>query len=531
MPRVREYEQQTNTSADIPTRRAQASDFPNGEGLLAAGQALSKYADVVYEAQERQEVSDVHAKLAKARADWTVALQERANQNDPGDATFAPKFNEDFSKYLQSIDGGLQTKSGKQAFQRGAADLSAHFVEQAGLYQAKAMGQKAKQDYLVTLDANRSTLVSDPTQFGSVLAQMSAAINDPNGLYAKMPVAARQELEIQTKKELSLSAVQGLIQNGAPDLAKRQLMDGKWDQYLDADKKHQLIGEADVGIRAKDTAAERQRLLAERERKERADQTMSTFLSRIVDPKNNGGALPDKEILANTDLTAAEKQHFIDYKMRRARELAANHEARTNPGAVRDLMLQIHANEDDPKKTYNMDPVMDAYRAGKISTPEMSFLRKEVEQMRDGNSQGFQKDVQAARSAVYTSLTRSTIGQVQPEVAADAAYRFNRDLDQAIQAKRQKNEDPRSLLDPESKEYMLRPSRLQSYMQSARNVMSDEAGKVKAAQKSNAVPAAGGNKGTLSAARRLPTYQDYDSLKPGQEYTDPQGNTRTKGSR
>jgi hypothetical protein len=71
---------------------------------------------------------------------------------------------------MQSIDGGLQTKSGKQAFQRGAADLSAHFVEQAGLYQAKAMGQKAKQDYLVTLDANRSTLVSDPTQFGSVLA-------------------------------------------------------------------------------------------------------------------------------------------------------------------------------------------------------------------------------------------------------------------------------------------------------------------------------------------------------------------------
>jgi hypothetical protein len=49
--------------------------------MLAGGQALSKYADAVYEAQERQEVSDVHAKLAKARADWTVALQERANQN------------------------------------------------------------------------------------------------------------------------------------------------------------------------------------------------------------------------------------------------------------------------------------------------------------------------------------------------------------------------------------------------------------------------------------------------------------------
>jgi hypothetical protein len=492
------------------------------------GAAAGKYADAVYEAQERQEVTDVHTKLAKARADWTVQLQERANQTDPGDATFAPKFNEDFSKYMGDLQGNLQTKGAQQAFQRGAADLSAHFVEQSGLYQAKAMGAKAKQDYLVSLDANRSTLISDPTQFGAVLQQMQAAINDPSGLYAKMPVADRQALEIQTKKELALSAVQGLVQNGAPELAKRQLMDGKWDTYLDADKKHQLLAEAEVGIKAKDTAAERQRLLAEREKKERQDQVMSTFLARIVDPKNNGGALPDKEILANTDLTAAEKQHFIDYKMRRARELAANHDSRTNPGEVRKLLTDIYANPDDPNKVYNADDAFAAYKAGRISTNELMLVRREVEQLRTGSNNGFQRDVQRARSTVHDAMMRSIEGGVSPDAAADASYRFSRDLETAIESKRKSNEDPRALLDPGSKEYFLTPTRIKSYMPDSRAAMAAAANDVRARSK-----AAGpnGQQGTLSAARRLPSYQDYSALKPGDQYTDPQGNVRTKGGK
>lgn len=521
MPKVREYQQQTNATGDIPTRRAQASDF-GGEGLNNLGAATSHAADMMYETQQAQEVTDVHTRLAKARADWTVQLQQRSQQTDPGDGTFASKFNEDFSTYLQTIEGGLQTKGAQQAFKRGAADLSAHFVEQSGVYQAKAMGQKAKQDYLVSLDANRNTLVSDPTQFGAVMQSTINALNDPQGMYAKMPVADRRALEIQTKKELALSAVQGLMDNGAPELAKRQLMGGSWDQYLDADKKQQLLKEAEVGIHAKDTAAERQRLLAERDKKDQQQKVMDGFLSRVVDPKNNGGALPDKEILADRTLTAEQKQHFIDYKMRRARELAANHEARTNPGEVRNLMLEIHAADDDPKKTYNADSVMASYKAGRISTGEMTFLRKEVEQLRDGNTQSFAKDTQAARSAVYTSITRSTIGQVQPEIAADAAYRFNRDLDAAIAEKRKKNEDPRSLLDPESKDYMLKPSRVSSYLTSAREVVKQEAAK------GGTPMSPGAQRGKLSATTRTPTYQDFGTLKSGDKFTDPQGNVRVK---
>ena len=39
------------------------------------------------------------------------------------------------------------------------------------------------------------------------------------------------------------------------------------------------------------------------------------------------------------------------------------------------------------------------------------------------------------------------------------------------QRKRKANEDPRTLLDPSSKEYMLAPGRIQSYMRAPRDVV------------------------------------------------------------
>src|SRR3990167_4570933 len=238
MPKVREYTQQIGAEGAIQGRRAAPGDtFALGSEI---GQAFGGVADVLQDTAERQEVSDIQAKLAKARAEWTVHLAERAQATSPGDATFAGKFNEDFGAYLQQLESHTQTRAGQNAFRKGAAELSAHFVEKAGVYQAQAMGAKAKQDYLVSLDARRNELLSDPTQFQALLAAATGDLNDPTGVYAKMPAGEREKLTIQMQQELAMSAVRGLIQNGAPELAKRQLEGGQWNQFLDADKKAEL---------------------------------------------------------------------------------------------------------------------------------------------------------------------------------------------------------------------------------------------------------------------------------------------------
>lgn len=215
----------------------------------------------------------------------------------------------------------------------------------------------------------------------------------------------------------------------------------------------------------------------EYQQKKAQDAEMDKVLKQIIDPRQYG-SIGDRDILDNSTLSWSQKQHMIDYRQTRRRELMAMAESRTNPAMVRKLMLQIHAADTDPTKTYNMDPVMDAYSKGQVSTNEMMLLRREVEQMRDGVSGGFQKKVHAAREAVYTALTRSVMGQAQPELAADAAYRFGFDMEQQIAAYRKENKDPSVLLDPMSREYMLKPERINSYLTAPSGVLRTGAGKV-----------------------------------------------------
>src|SRR5262245_1671479 len=101
MPRIRTYESQISPSGVMPpTRRAQVSDFSTT--TPGVGGELMNAAERMAAVASQQEVGDVQAKLAKARADWTVHLQERANSSEPGDANFAQKFNDDFSKFMSS---------------------------------------------------------------------------------------------------------------------------------------------------------------------------------------------------------------------------------------------------------------------------------------------------------------------------------------------------------------------------------------------------------------------------------------------
>lgn len=461
MSRIPVYEQQTSATADINGRRAQAGDaFAFGPEL---GAAFSKTSDIIQDATERQEVSDVQAKLAKARAEWTVQLQERAQSTDPGDSTFAGKFNEDFGKYLGTLQDGVQTRAGQMAFQKGASQLAAHFVETAGVYQAKAIGAKSVQDYTVALDARRNELLSDPTQFEALRAAAINDLTDPSGPYARMPAAEREKLRIQTEQTLALSAVQGLIQNGAPELAKRQLQGGKWDAFLDADKKSALTDRAEVGIRAKDSEAERQRQLAERERRDRQDATMRTMLARIIDPKNNGGALSDREILANPDLDAPRMQHMIDYKRARAKELADGAEQRRNPMKVRELLGEIIAAGDDPSKAFTLDNVNAAYREGKISTPEWSFLSGQFDRYKDGSTNSFARDLNSRIGQIEGQIRGSLFFMSAPEKSIDAVNRMRYDLDEQVRELRSQKINPRELLNPKSKNYFFSAENLQTY--------------------------------------------------------------------
>lgn len=306
MAQIRPYETQVEVSPYDQINpyhtHATASDFGN-TGVSEAGADIQKLAATLYDSQQTQEVSDVRTKLAQARANWTVQMQQRIDQAPAGDTTFASKFIEDFQNSLSTIGDGVTTKAGQQAFQQGAGDLVAHFTQSAGLYQAASVGVKARQDHLTSLDANRNTLLTDPSQFSSVLQSQEQALQDPNGPYAKMPADAREQLVNQTRKQLGLSAVEGMIRQ-SPNMAKTQLASGQWDNVLGPDNKFTLEREADVAIKA--NAMDQERLAAQQERLKRqaAERDGNNIVAALAKDPTDPGV---KDMILNSNLTWEKK--------------------------------------------------------------------------------------------------------------------------------------------------------------------------------------------------------------------------------
>jgi hypothetical protein len=101
---------------------------------------------------------------------------------------------------------------------------------------------------------------------------------------------------------------------------------------------------------------------------------------------------------------------------------------------------------------------------------------------------------------------RSPLGAAMPEQAADAAYRFEMDMEAQIAAYRKENKDPRVLLDPLAREYLLKPERISAFMIPTGKALADGAAK-----------APGGPIGR-------------DNVKPGEVYADAQGIRRVRSN-
>jgi hypothetical protein len=462
MPRIREYtSSQTSAQTDIPGRRISASEI--NTALDNAGAGVMDLSKTVQKIAEEQEVSDVHAKVAKARADWTVQLQERAAQATPGDMGFAQRIRDDYAKYSDEIRSTIQTGAGRRAFDTASVDLAAHLGERAGVYQIQAAGTKAKQDYLVSLDANRNTLLADPTQLDAVLRQSEQALNDPNGTYARMPAEARAALSIQTRKELALSAAQGVIRMD-PDLGLKKLQNGDWDAYLDADKKFALEKSAEVAIRGKEVEKDRLERQAEKAKKEAQDAEGSKVFAQMVkDPT----ALSAMGIANNQNLSLPQREHYVAMLEKAIKPDAI----KTDPAVMIDLWDKIHLPDGDPNKIVDETKV-EALLGRGLTVENVNALRSEIQQRRtqDGMMESDLK--KGFLSAIKTDLSGANQFTGFRDPKGDEQFqKFMSQFLPEYDKQRKAGKSPTVLLDPDSPDYVGKLAK--RYKRSTKEFMKD----------------------------------------------------------
>ncbi|RME94049.1 MAG: hypothetical protein D6773_19965, partial [Alphaproteobacteria bacterium] len=363
MPRIRPFVSTIAAGGSVPTRQATASAFGGGPGAASASAAFGKVGDAFKRIQdniERQEVSDVNARLYKLRADWTLHVEERARQTPPGDMSFATKIREELADTLDKMGADIQGRRAREAFEQGAARLRADISLSAAQMQAQLAAEKASLDYGVLLDASRNTLLNDPTQYDSFLKQALHDLNDPRGGFSNLDAKTRAELTRTTREEFAKSAVQGLIRLN-PEFARKQLESGRFDVDLDADTKAALLRNAEVAIRAEATEQERARREAERKEQEAQEAEADGLYAKFA-----AGELTMKEVL-DSSLPA-----FGDISKERFRRLIAQEVKSETPANISrqttaHLMEAIHAPEDDPRKVRSVQELEDQFIRGRLT--------------------------------------------------------------------------------------------------------------------------------------------------------------------
>jgi hypothetical protein len=469
MARIPTYTPQVEATGQIGGRGATANDFgSSAAGYLGAG--MIDAGDTLYKVAEQNEVATATTQLAKFRSEQTVALKQKMATSPAGDPSFASSFTEQMQDQLTKIGGNFSTRGGQMAFQRMAGETSASLSEAAGSYQVLSAGFKAKQDYLGALDANRNTLLADPTQFDSVLRSTTAALADPAGPYANMPADQREHLARQTRSELALSAAQGVIRI-SPDLAVKQLATGRWDQYLDADKKFTLERQADQAVNAKLIQQERNERLAEKALKKSYDAIGDTFL-KALNSDDPAKALSTQDVLnSNLPVTGENsKEHWLNMI---GRTNKPDPIGQVSAATTTQLFANMKLPDGAPDRITNIRQIDDAFINNQLTRADHDWLVTKFKDDQTDDGQRLGKTQADFLNATKPLIDHSNpiLGNTNDPSGPSQFYLFNRYVDSKVQEYRQGGKNPYDLFDPRKPDYIGSPETVSMFQKSMQDSM------------------------------------------------------------
>ena len=445
MPNIKEYRPSQEVSGVVQGPRASADAFGGslGRGMEQFGHGISQAADVVQKNVERSEISDVNAKLAKAQADWTVEWNETLKTADPGDKTFASRFNEGLQEKLEAVREGITTRAAEQHFEQGSARLQAHFTETTYQGQSTLAGIKSKEDYISARGYREATLVNDPSSFQKILQDEDSDVESriATGLDRRVAESLRGDAKIRYAK----AALNGWSKLN-PEYSKELINSGKFDQYLDGDAKIQMLGHADQEISARFTKETRMRAEQERIKKDQQEEFQTSIYTDIVRGNTND---IENRILDNPVMEFAQKKQMIDIVRRNATE-----KIRTEPAVFLNLLNRIHAPDDDKKKL-NDEAELIQYVGNGITVENLNFLRGEM-QGKKTTAGKIESDLKAnfLKAAEAKLVKKDALGTVDP-VGQQNYTNYIADFYQKFEAAKKAGKDPYDLLgNPKSPDYM-----------------------------------------------------------------------------
>jgi hypothetical protein len=390
------------------------------------------------------------------------AAHELKNAETSGaldDEAFTETYMSRISTNLDLVGQKFETAAGRQAWERGAAEMTGHYLIAAGESYSKAAGIKAVSQAKDFVDVSRNTLMNDPFQFERVEQGVANTINDKNGVFAHMPANVRDEFLRTTKTELAKSAVQGVIRLD-PNIAMKQLNSDQWDPYLDADAKHALQTEARVGIAGLEAEARRREAEAERLRKKEIEATNQQMVEHYSTKSLTAPMILNSNLPATGE---GSKEHWIKMVEAQNKE---HHEApiKKDPRLFVDTLQQIRQGKITSTTQIEDLFAQSAQRGSGLTWEDTKQLRQEFVDMRtpEGAKLGAQVDAFLTSRKPMIDKSNPMMGKIDMQGGIKYYEYLSMVQDRVAEYKRD-GKDPRVLLDPKSPEFLGSPEIVNQY--------------------------------------------------------------------
>ncbi len=355
MPQIREYESKVSNPGAINYAPVSPDSFGAavgrgaedlGQGLGAAAQVLQKRAnqnDLLSGFQKNSELLSKYAVEAKARAGkLTVDSTPEEISN------LTPQLLEDYKKEAEQASDGFDTTVGKSHWAKLMAETTHSLTMESMHQQAEVAGTLSSAKVVSAAQQTSATLERLPSKesFLSSLAVAKETL-DKSVSHGDFPgadgVAKAAKLFADIKSTYATSTIRGMIANDAPG-TKAALERGDFDKDygLDGEAKLQLIGHADMTIRANNSADEQKNRLAKEALEKQQDVTRGQFLNQLMGGKDESGkALPplDRDSILNSNLPnvgLGSKDWFINQMSDAGKKAAEDNSQFTN------LFTQVH---------------------------------------------------------------------------------------------------------------------------------------------------------------------------------------------
>ena len=438
----------------------------------------------------------IHGRLIEARARY---------QNDTDHATLAQRWSQESGSI---VDEGLSHISNAGLREHVRSNLTVPLAQETVAIQNQALrgaalAHAASRDKYLRNLAQHITLDPNDGLITGGVDSLHSAIDDGVKRGFLSPEQATEE-----KRRAALALCAGEYTRMARDDPDRAIRE------LEApDSGHPLLARLPQLLRDSLIAQARQRQENNRKDAEHAALRGRQEFQRTSDHAegeivaNLTGENPTitrNDISDNQHLTPTAKTYMLALADRTANP--DPHEP-ASYATARQLLDRIRLPHGDRNKIASLDPIYDAYIAGKLGKEDLNFVRKEFFAKQTPEAATLLAHKQAFLKGVAATIDQSDplIGEID-QLGRSKMYLLERDVDRKIDQYRKDGKDPFSLFDRSKPDYFGTPESLERYRATPRETLEERARRLRSETPT-------GGAGGQSDSQRQPGEAPADYLK------------------